>query len=75
MKIGDIVIAEGDDSDCKWNICIGKIAKFDKQDNTVGIIILDSKEPRVNPDGECGLEWGDGIRWYEKEQLKIIESK
>lgn len=75
MKIGNIVTAQNDDVACKWNICIGQIAKIDKdQSMNFGIIILDSKEPSVNPDGDYGLNWGGGIRWYNKNQLTLIEN-
>ena len=74
MKKGDIVLAIGNDEDNKWNICIGQVARIDKRDGMVAIYILDSKEPSVNPDGEYGLKWGDGIRWFDEKQLTLLES-
>ena len=51
----------------------GAMSEVAKKNGMFGIYILDSKEPSINPDGEYGLKWGDGIRWYGKEQLNIIE--
>ncbi len=73
MKKGDIVWARTEDEDCKWHICIGQIVKIEKDPMGYGIAILDSKEPAVNPDGEYGLNYDNGIRWYTKRQLTLIE--
>ena len=72
MRKGNIVMAWREDPACKWDIVIGQISHFDK-DGDVAIYILDSKEPSVNPDGEYGLDWGDGTRWYRNENIKVIE--